>query len=179
MLRIRYIAAALVAAALFLAAPAQARKQPQPQNVPAAAATPGPDDPIWPVQKTRRLTVYDGQPDCTEAELLHFIKDLPDFRAWIRSRGEQARPFFANGRADFRYSRDAADWVTARGWDPRRFFCLMGRTAAAFTVVTEGPETAAKYRDMPRVSEAECSLIRAHLAELLKAGSDAAPPPQR
>ncbi len=121
-------------------------------------------------------TVYDGQPPMTDKELLGFIELLPRFRAWTSSQGEDAAPSVNDGEADFVYSENAAAWVKARGWDPKRFFSVMGRAAAALFIVAEGSElTGKKPVDMPAVTQEELDLIRRHLAALLHAGSDAPP----
>ena len=70
--------------------------------------------------------VYAGQPAVTEKELLAFAEVLPRFRAWARDGHEEAHPVVRAGKADFLYSPQAAEWVTAQGWQPARFFCVMG-----------------------------------------------------
>lgn len=127
-------------------------------------------------------TVYEGQADIGEAELSKFLADLPQFRAWNRGESSPAHPSVTDGRADFAYSPEAAAWVREHGWDPARFFCVMGRTAAAMTVVSEGSPLRAA--DMPSVSEGEVALVQRHMAELLKVGSDESamvqvPPPAK
>lgn len=73
---------------------------------------------------------------------------------------------------DFHYSPAAAQWVSFRSWEPRRFFCIMGRSAAALVLVSEGEQAKKLYRDMPKPSKAECELVQKHMGELLKAGND-------
>lgn len=121
--------------------------------------------------------VYEKQPPITDKELVSFMEILPHFRAWAMSSGEEAHPTVTkDGKADFVYSRKAADWVKARGWDPVRFFCVMGRAAAALAIVEEGNDMVTKKpTDMPTVTEAELDLVRRHLASLLRAGNDAPP----
>ncbi|MDO5536741.1 MAG: serine/threonine protein phosphatase [Desulfovibrionaceae bacterium] len=161
-----WTAAALVAAALVSSAPCQAgAAQPdRPAQAPAART-----------QKAAG-TVYDGQPDFTEKELLQFCRTLPDFRSWVKASGEKPHPVMKNGKPDFAYSAKAAEWARFHGWDEKRFFCVMGRSAAALALVSEGRDRAARYRDMPKVSDAEFELVQTHLGELLKAGSGQEPP---
>ncbi len=119
------------------------------------------------------VNVYENQPDFTEEELLRFIRHLPDFRAWMRQQNEKAYPIVKKGKPDFHYAPAAAQWVEFRGWDARRFFCIMGKSAAALVLVSEGEQAKKLYRDMPRPSKAECELVQKHMGELLKAGNDA------
>lgn len=139
---------------------------------PATAKTGSPAFKI--VRPVDPRNVYEGQSDFTEEELLRFIRHLPDFRSWLKTSGEKAEPTMKKGKPDFAYSPGAAQWAEFRGWEARRFFCVMGRSAAAMVVVSEGEKEARRFRDMPRVSRAECDLVQKHLGELLKAGSDAA-----
>ncbi len=119
-------------------------------------------------------SVYDDQGPMNETELLSFIKLLPQFRAWAASSKEVAHPGFVDNKADFIYSDAAAQWVQTRGFDARRFFTVMGRSAAALYMISEGATTQdAKPQDMPTVSESELALVQKHLAQLLEAGSDA------
>ncbi len=121
-------------------------------------------------------TVYEGQPPMTDKELVSFIDLLPHFRAWATSNADNTAPSISDGKADFAYSEKAAEWVKARGWDPNRFFAIMGRAAAALFIVAEGNEMSnKKTTDMPVVSQSELELVRRHLAALLQAGSDAPP----
>ena len=108
----------------------------------------------------------------TEEELMRFIRHLPDFRTWMRQQGEKAYPVVKKGKPDFHYSPAAAQWVSFRSWEPRRFFCIMGRSAAALVLVSEGEQAKKLYRDMPKPSKAECELVQKHMGELLKAGND-------
>ena len=117
-------------------------------------------------------SVYDGQTDMTEEELLRFTKDLPEFRRFMKSSGESAHPAITGGKPDFTWSDGAAAWVHGRGWEPRRFFVVMGRTAAALVLVSEGEAVRKNYRDMPEVSDHERQLVLKHLGEVLKAGAD-------
>lgn len=119
-------------------------------------------------------TVYDNQPPVTDKELMSFLEILPRFRAWAGENKEEARPLLRNGKADFLYSPKAAEWVRAQGWDPVRFFCVMGRMAASLVIVAEGNDMkGTRPTDMPSVTEAELALARRHLGEMLKAGGDA------
>ena len=119
--------------------------------------------------------VYAGQPPVTEKELLAFAELLPQFRVWARSAHEEAHPVVRDGKADFLYSPDAAAWVTARGWQPARFFCVMGRLAAALVIVEEGNDMGSRPADMPSVTNEELALTRRHMGTLLTAGGDAPP----
>lgn len=121
-------------------------------------------------------SVYDGQSPITDKELLAFMEVLPHFRAWAISTKEEAHPIVRDGKADFLYSPKAAEWVTQRGWAPARFFNVMGRAAAALSIVAEGNDISAQGPpDMPTVTPQELALARRHLAALLKAGNDAPP----
>ena len=113
-------------------------------------------------------TVYDGQGPVEEKELLRFLEVLPQFRSWARENRIEAHPVARKGKADFLYADEAARWVEARGWDARRFFCVMGRMAAALVIVEEGNDLQVRPRDMPVVDKAEVELARKHLGSLLK-----------
>ncbi len=119
-------------------------------------------------------SVYADQPEFTEQELMRFAKLLPDFRKWCHAQGEKAHPAVRKGKADFVYSEAAAGWARSHGWDDRRFFCVMGRSAAALATIMaeEDKKKPAHYKDMPKVSQKELDLVRLHLGELLKAGSE-------
>lgn len=119
--------------------------------------------------------VYAGQPAVTEKELLAFADLLPQFRAWARAGQEEAHPVVRDGNADFLYSPKAAEWVAAKGWQPARFFCVMGRLAAALVIVEEGNDMGSRPADMPSVTNEELALTRRHMGTLLTAGGDAPP----
>ncbi|MBO4369427.1 MAG: serine/threonine protein phosphatase [Desulfovibrio sp.] len=121
-------------------------------------------------------TVYDNQAQTTEKELLAFLQILPNFRSWARSHHEEAHPSLTNGKPDFLYSQNAANWIKAQGWEPRRFFCVMGRMAAALVVVAEGNDLkGTRPADMPAVSDTETELAHRHLGRMLEAGGAVAP----
>ncbi|MCR4666496.1 MAG: serine/threonine protein phosphatase [Desulfovibrio sp.] len=121
-------------------------------------------------------TVYDNQPKTTEKELLSFLTVLPEFRVWAQSHQEEAHPGLTNGRPDFFYSQNAEKWITSKGWDARRFFCVMGRMAAALVVATEGNDLrGTRPADMPDVSDFETELAHKHLGRMLEAGGAVAP----
>ena len=157
-------AAVLLAPASGFCATAPASSAPQVQAEARASAP----------AKRPAGSVYSSQPEFTEKELLRFAEVLPAFRAWARAQGEKAHPSVRSGQPDFTYSRAAADWVVQHGWDEQRFFCVMGRAAAALATVTSADDKgkAAKHKDMPSVTQNELSLVQKHLGELLKAGSD-------
>ena len=119
------------------------------------------------------VSVYDKQPPVTEKEVLGFVELLPRFRQWARDNKEEAHPVRRKGRPDFLYSPEAAAWVKNEGWDPRRFFCVMGRMAAAVTILAEGNDMPTRPGDMPAVSSGELELARVHMGSLLKAGASA------
>ena len=122
------------------------------------------------------VNVYEKQPPVTDKELLDFLELLPQFRAWAKSNNEEAHPIMRNNKADFLYSPNAAAWVQAHNWNPVRFFCVMGRMAAALSIVEEGNDmSGARSKDMPEVSEGELALARRHLGTMLKAGGDVPP----
>lgn len=121
-------------------------------------------------------TVYDRQPPVTDKELLGFLDILPHFRAWAKAGNEEAHPVLRNGKADFMYSPKAAAWVQEQGWNPVRFFCVMGRMAAALAIVEEGNDmTGVRSSDMPEVTEGELALVRRHLGTMLKVSGDVPP----
>jgi len=140
-------------------------------------------DAAWAAHAAKKKTeqpaassVYDKQPPVTEKELLGFLELLPQFRAWAKANNEEAHPILRNGKADFLYSPNAAAWVQAHNWSPVRFFCVMGRMAAALSIVEEGNDmTGARSKDMPEVSEGELALARRNLGSMLKAGGDVPP----
>ncbi|MCR5814975.1 MAG: serine/threonine protein phosphatase [Desulfovibrio sp.] len=122
------------------------------------------------------LTVYDNQTQVSEKELMRFLEILPEFRSWARRQHEEAHPLLTAGRPDFFYSDNAALWIKNKGWDPKRFFCIMGRMAAALVIAEEGNDLKGiRPADMPAVSDAETELAHRHLGQLLKAGGAAAP----
>ncbi|MBQ7618130.1 MAG: serine/threonine protein phosphatase [Desulfovibrio sp.] len=126
------------------------------------------------VKKT--LTVYDQQAPITEKELLNFLELLPKFRSWSHQNHEEAHPKLTKGQPDFLYSEQAATWIKNKGWDVRRFFCVMGKMAAALVIVEEGNDLkGTRPADMPKVSEAEINLAQRHLAKLLEIGEGQAP----
>ncbi len=119
-------------------------------------------------------SVYDNQGPIAETELLSFIKLLPQFRAWAVSSKEVAHPSYVDGKAGFTYSEATAKWIETRGFEPKRFFTVMGRSAAALFMISEGAATQDKRpKDMPSVTESEINLVQKHLKQLLEAGSDA------
>ncbi|MDO5483279.1 MAG: serine/threonine protein phosphatase [Desulfovibrionaceae bacterium] len=126
--------------------------------------------------KSNVVTVYDRQAPVTEKELLAFLDVLPRFRAWAHENREEAHPVLRNGKADFLYSEQAAIWVKSQGWEPVRFFCVMGRMAAAMVIVEEGNDMrGTRPPDMPGVSQKELDLARRHMGAMLKAGGHAPP----
>ncbi|MDR1659750.1 MAG: hypothetical protein LBR94_05350 [Desulfovibrio sp.] len=127
-------------------------------------------------------SVYDDQPRITEEELRRFLQVLPQFRNWCRENNERPRPVVRNGKADFFYSKQAADWVNSRGWRTERFFCVMGRLATALVIVEEGNDLAERPRDMPHVSDEDLEITRRNLGTILKAldqGGENTPPINR
>jgi len=115
----------------------------------------------------------------TEKELVSFIESMPHFLAWSRANKAKAHPMVnAAGKPDFAYTPEAAVKARELGWEPRRFFCLLGRTAAALYLVEEGTDLMhALPPDMPTVTDAEIALVRKHLASLLRAGTGGPAPP--
>ncbi len=121
-------------------------------------------------------SVYENQEAMKDEELASFIKLLPQFRAWAVSAQEEASPTIVEGKADFMYSEKAADWVRQRGWDPRRFFSVMGKAAAGIYLLAEGSGVENKRsKDMPTITEDELNLVSRYLSDLLNAGSDSPP----
>ena len=151
--------------------------------LPLAALAPGvaeaaqaPDAKKKTEQPAPKVNVYEKQPPVTDKELLDFLELLPQFRAWAKSNNEEAHPILRNGKADFLYSPNAAAWVQEHKWNPVRFFCVMGRMAAALSIVEEGNDmSGSRSKDMPEVSDGELALARRHLGTMLKAGGDAPP----
>lgn len=129
------------------------------------------------LKAARRATVYDNQPPVTEREINAFVAVLPGFRAWARQNGEQAHPVLnAEGEPDFAFSGKAASWVREHEFEPSRFFCILGRMAAAAVIVEEGNDLpGARPADMPPVAQEEIGLARKHLGSLLRAGAPAQP----
>jgi hypothetical protein len=115
----------------------------------------------------------------TEKELVRFIESMPHFLAWARAGKVKVHPVVnAAGKPDFVYTREAAAKAQELGWEPGRFFCLLGRTAAALYLVEEGTDLVhALPPDMPTVTDAEIALVRKHLASLLRAGTGGPAPP--
>lgn len=118
-----------------------------------------------------------AQPPFTGKELVEFTETLPIFLAWARTR-KAAHPIMNEaGRPDFFYTPEAAAKVRDLHWEPRRFFCLLGRTAAALYLVEEGSDlTDALPGDMPSVTRDELALVRRHLGALLRASTGGSPP---
>lgn len=126
--------------------------------------------------RPQAVTVYDKQAPVSEKELLAFLQALPRFRSWAHENKEEAHPVLRNGKADFLYSSKAAGWVESQGWDPVRFFCVMGRMAAAMVIVEEGNDMrGTRPPDMPGVSQSELDLARRHMGTMLTAGGHAPP----
>ncbi len=122
------------------------------------------------------VSVYENQEIMKDEELASFIKLLPQFRAWAVSAQEEASPTIVDGKADFVYSEKAAAWVRQRGWDPRRFFSVMGKAAAGIYLLAEGSGVESKKsKDMPAITEEELNLVSRYLSDLLNAGSDSPP----
>ena len=114
---------------------------------------------------TASADFYD-QPILTEAELLKFIDDMPNYLQWARQNKEQSHPSLdKQGRPSFSYSAKAATKVTELGWKAERFFCVMGRTAAALALGGHKPGLD-KPVDMPMISPKELTLVRRHMDKL-------------
>lgn len=124
--------------------------------------------------EARAAGFYD-QPPFDNAELTRFIDDFPRFRDWAKRApdlGDAPHPAVdANGLPGFAYSPAAAAEVERMGWKPERFFCIMGRAAAALADIEEGDALAGANRpaDMPQVTGAETELVRRQLSSLLRA----------
>ena len=114
----------------------------------------------------------------TEKELVRFMESMPHFLAWVREHKAKVHPVVnAAGKPDFVYTPEVAARARELGWEPRRFFCLLGRTAAALYLVSEGTDFMdALPPDMPTVTDAEMALVRKHLASLLRAGTGGSAP---
>lgn len=114
--------------------------------------------------------LYD-QPPFTSDELLKLVHDLPRFRTWLAVHHETAHPVLsASGKPGFLYSPQAAQEAARLGWKPERFFCVMGRAAAALAIIEQGTAiTAAPPPEMPPVQAEELESVRIHLASLLQA----------
>ena len=164
-----------VIAALLLALPLVAFAPGITEAAQASAAKKKAEQPAATSPSTN-ASVYDKQPPVTDKELLDFLELLPQFRAWAKANNEEAHPTLNNGKADFMYSPQAAAWVQQHGWDPVRFFCVMGRMAAALAIVEEGNDmTGVRSKDMPEVTESELALARRHLGTMLKVSTDVPP----
>ena len=80
------------------------------------------------------------------------------------------------GEPDF-YSKNAAGYIEVAGWKPERFFCIMGRAAAAVAIIQQGDAiTKEPPVEMPNVSDDELDVVRRNLPGLLKAISPAPTP---
>ena len=151
----------------------QTKAQAKPKATPKAQAQSAKKNATAP----RAATVYDNEPPVSSKELSDFLDVLPRFRSWAKAGGEEVHPQLTNGKADFLYSPKAADWVQEHGWQPKRFFCVMGRMAAAMVIVEEGNDMSAdRPGDMPTVTQGELDLARKNLGSLLRAGGDAPAP---
>lgn len=130
-----------------------------------------------PMNAPAGATVYAGQPPVTDGEITLFVNVLPQFRLWASQNREDAHPVLTgDGNPDFQYSARAAQWIGEHGFNPQRFFCIMGKMAAALVIVEEGNDfKGTRPPDMPEVEPVELDLARKHMAELLKAGSSAQP----
>ena len=106
------------------------------------------------------------------------MESMPHFLAWVRASNAKVHPVVnAAGKPDFAYTPEAAAKTQELGWEPRRFFCLLGRTAAALYLVGEGTDQLHTLPpDMPAVTETELTLVRKHLAALLRAGANGPAP---
>lgn len=124
------------------------------------------------LEKAGPHTVYAGQPEITDEEMKRFISFLPSFRSWVQGRGLTVRPRLTGGKPDFAYPPAVGTWLSGQGWNPDRFFCVLGRSAAGMTIVSEGSDARARAADMPAVSVKELDIVRGHLAGLLSAFSD-------
>ena len=157
---------------------AQAQKR---SALDSAAASRKKTAPAAPAAETRAAApapdVY-AQDAYTEKELVRFMESMPHFLAWVRASKAKVHPVVnAAGKPDFAYPPEAAAKTRELGWEPRRFFCLLGRSAAALYLVGEGTDLMqALPPDMPTVTEAEMALVRKHLAALLRAGADGPAP---
>ena len=121
-------------------------------------------------------SIYE-QPPFTEKELTDFMEVLPRFLLWARG-NKAAYPIINEvGKPDFFHTPAAAAKIQEFGRDPKRFFCLLGRTAAALYLVEEGSDlTGDLPEDMPPVTREELALVRKHLTSLLRAGAEGPPP---
>jgi len=129
--------------------------------------------PLFATQSSAQAQDVYAQGPYTEKELVRFIESVPHFLAWAQSSKAKAHPMVnAAGKPDFAYTPEAAAKAQELGWDPRRFFCLLGRIAAALYLVEEGVDMLHEMPpDMPTVTEAEMALARKHLASLLRVGA--------
>lgn len=113
--------------------------------------------------------LYD-QPPFSSEELDRLIAVLPNFRNWVREHHETAHPIVKNGIPGFEYSPAAAEYLKRAGWDPERFFCVMGRSAAALALLEQGKELSdTPPPDMPKVHPSEMEHVRGALTSLLNA----------
>jgi hypothetical protein len=169
-----FVLCVLLGAQPLMAASGSASKQSARQNAAPDRQTAKRAAPAADAAATRAPApdVY-AQDAYTEKELVRFIESMPHFLAWVRASKAKTHPVVnAAGKPDFVYPPEAAARAQELGWEPRRFFCLLGRTAAALYLVGEGTDlTHALPPDMPTVTETEMALVRKHLAALLRAGA--------
>lgn len=116
-----------------------------------------------------------AQPPMSEAELARFIDSFPAFKAWSRKTGDRPAPSLdASGNPAFTWSEGAAAKARELGWQPERFFFVLGKAAACLAVIENGEDYSAKARppDMPSVSKEEVAAVQRHLVSLLRTTSE-------
>lgn len=132
---------------------------------------------MWPcVQSAHAAEAgFYAQPPMAEAELARFIDSFPAFKAWSRTTGDRPAPSLdASGNPGFTWSEGAAAKARELGWQPERFFFVLGKAAACLAVIENGEDYSAKARppDMPPVSKEEVAAVQRHLVSLLRTTSE-------
>ena len=157
----------------LVAAQSSGKKQSEPKHTATSRQAPETESNTAAGAQTLLMPDVYAQDAYTEKELVSFIESMPHFLAWARTSKVKVHPVVnAAGKPDFAYTPEAAVKTQELGWEPRRFFCLLGRTAAALYLVEEGTDLMhALPPDMPPVTDVEMALVRKHLASLLRAGT--------
>lgn len=116
-----------------------------------------------------------SQPPMSEPELMRFIDTFPKFREWSRTSGDRPAPMTDGaGNPSFTWSEAAAAKVTALGWQPDRFFFVLGKAAACLAVIENGAtyKDAGRPPDMPPVTDGEIAIVQRNLVSLLRVTSE-------
>ena len=144
---------------------------------PTRETSPAPVATLWPCVDSAHAAEagFYAQPPMREEELARFIDGFPAFKAWSRKTGDRPAPSIdATGTPGFTWSDGAAAKARELGWQPERFFFVLGKAAACLAVIENDEDYSAKARppDLPAVSKEEVALVQRHLVSLLRATSE-------